>query len=109
MILHDRVTVTTKGALTGEDPYGGGVYAPDVTSEPIPAEIEPVNSDETMSSTSDAVVTTYRLTIRGGVQLDTTSTITWRGLQYVVQGDVQPFVVNGRVHHQEALIRRYSG
>lgn len=109
MILHDRITVTTTTPPTGEDAYGSPTGGGVVETGPIPAEIEPVNSDETLNASSDAVVTTYRLTLRGDVALDTTAVVTWRGQQYSVHGDVQPHVVNGRVHHLETLIRRYSG
>lgn len=109
MILHDRITVTTKGQAIDEDVLGNPVYGPDVVSDPITAEIEPINSDETLNASSDIVVTTYRLTLRGNAVIDTDSVITWRGHQYSVQGDVQPHVVNGRVHHLETLIRRYGG
>jgi len=107
VILHDRVTLTTT-QTTGEDAYGNPITTT-VTSDPIPAEVRPVNSDELLNVNSDQVRTTYRLVVRPGTVIGPADRITWRGVTYDVTGNLEKHTIGGRVHHQEALIRSYSG
>lgn len=106
MILHDRLTVNR--TTTGQDADGNPITVV-TTLGPFPAEVRPVNSDEMLSATADQVTTTYRMTVRAGLQILAGDTIGWRGTTYAVTGDLEQHTIGGRVHHQEALIRHYAG
>lgn len=107
MILHDRVTLTTTGEPWQDDL--GHIHPGETVETLVPAQVSAVKSDESMTATADTVVTTYRMVIPAGVDVTAADSLTWRDTQYAVQGDCEQHVIGGRVHHQEALIRVYTG
>lgn len=101
------VTSSESKPNTGTDDYGTPIYETVFTDSP--AEMRPLGSSETVSPTSDIVKTRYRLFLAGTAVLDVATDITWRGTTYAVSGDVEQHTRNGRVHHQEVVVTRYSG
>lgn len=102
MILHDRVVLLVGG---GTDPKGNPLP---VTEEgPYPADVRPLRSSESVARGVPPLTTYYRLMMGryGGDLLEPNSKVRWRGRNYSVQGDVEPHLVNGRLHHYEATIK----
>ncbi|WP_336705778.1 hypothetical protein [Micrococcus terreus] len=102
MILRDKITTITSG---GTDNRGNPL--PSVESGPYPAQVDPIRSDESVRYGSTPVVLYYRLIIgpTHGAKLTTKSQVKWRGRTLAVQGDVEPWMVNGRLHHYEATLK----
>ena len=103
MIFHDRVMTQTGG---GRNADGDSVPLRDVG--PFPANVTPIRSTETVTRAGVLVVALYRLHIghNGGSVLTSTGTVKWRGMKFTVQGDVEPWIVNGRLHHYEATLKK---
>lgn len=111
MILHDKITVVVRTEALDEygnpveDDYGNPVMV-NVESAPIPAELSPLGSDESLSADRAVVVTRYRVIVGPAAQIDPTSAIRWRGVSYEVNGDLEAHSAGGRVRHQEFVIRK---
>lgn len=103
MIFHDRVMLSVGG---GHDSNGDPIPVHDIG--PFPADVLPVRSSESVSHAGVLVVAYYRLHIgaNGGDQLTSRGIVKWRGDKFTVQGDVEPWIVRGRLHHYEATIQR---
>ncbi len=102
MILNDRVTIRTGG---GRDRFGDPL--PYVDSGPFPAVVSPIRSSEAVQRGTPPLTAFYRLIIgsTGGNTLTSTGRVKWRGREFAIQGDVEPWVVNGRIHHYEATMK----
>lgn len=103
-MFRDRITTTIREFL-GYNEWGEPVYT-DVTSGPIPAEVRPLGSAETVDAGANVVTTRYRVFVGPDTVLDATSAVTWRGGSYEVEGDLEPHVLGGRVHHHELIVKR---
>jgi len=104
MILRDRVTTVAR-VLAGYDDYGNPFYA-DVESDPIPAELHPLGSEEALSADRTVVITRFRVVVGPKVTISPSSAIRWRGTTYEVNGDIEPHTAGGRLRHHEFTIRR---
>lgn len=95
MIFYDRVTVVGSGG-SGQD---------------WPAEVRPLGSSETVDPTSAQVSSRYRVFLPAEAESTVSSqgTITWRGKEHYIDGDVEPHAVMGRLHHLEVLVHRVTG
>lgn len=105
MIYHDRVVVRLDG---GSDSNGDPLPSPGDTG-PHPAEVQPVSTTEAFEFASNVVVTTYRVFLGPRVAVSARDKIVWRGKVCDVQGDVEPHIVRGRLHHQELVVRDVNG
>ncbi|WP_026533905.1 hypothetical protein [Arthrobacter sp. H14] len=102
MIYKDKVIVVTGG---GRDAKGNPL--PTVDSGPFPAQVNPVSSSESVKYGAPPLTAYYRMMMGsyGGDLLTPTGQVKWRGRSLSVQGDVEPWIVNGRLHHYEATLR----
>jgi len=101
-IYKDRIYVITGG---GRDPKGNPL--PTVEEGPFPANVDPVRSDESVGSGNPPLTLYYHLTIppRVGQIMSPTSRVKWLDRELEVQGDVEPWTLQGRVHHYECSIK----
>ncbi|HET8601655.1 MAG TPA: hypothetical protein VFL99_15110, partial [Segeticoccus sp.] len=77
-----------------------------VIGEAVPCEVSPINSiDQQVMTTSSVVITHYRIIMRRDV-MQHDSTVTWRGDDYQIEGDVETHALRGRLHHFEAILKR---
>lgn len=102
MIFHDRVHIIVSG---GRDPKGNPL--PDIAKGPYPAQVNPIRSSESVERGALPLTSFYRLVIgkTAGKLLTYTSKVTWNGRTFMVQGDVEPWKVNNRLHHFEATLK----
>lgn len=102
MMYHDKVIVVTGG---GKDAFGNPI--PTVDNGPFRAKVNPLRSSESVSNGTAPLSLYYRLIIgpTPGSLLTPTGKIKWRNRTLSVQGDVEPWMVNGRLHHYEATLR----
>lgn len=102
MIYKDRIIIVTSG---GRDPKGNPL--PPVESGPFPAQVNPLNSSESVKHGTAPLTLFYRLLIgpTAAATLTPVSQVKWRNRTLSVQGDVEPWMVNGRLHHYEATLR----
>ena len=112
MILRDRITVLVRTqpldeyGNPAEDAYGNPLPPVNVEAPPIPAELSPLDSGETLSADRAVVVTRYRVVVGPRVTITPTSAIRWRGVAYEVNGDLEAHTAGGRTRHHEFVIRR---
>lgn len=108
MILHSRVTVFRPAP---KDRYGNPT-GPDATFGPYKAEFQPLSTTETVGDRA-SVTTRYRVTLPpvlpGITGLGATDKLTIHGLVYGIEGDLEPWTVDGRLHHHECTVRRTTG
>lgn len=106
MIFHDRIVIVTGG---GRDAQGNPLPTKD--EGPFPAQVNPLRSSESVKVGSAPLTLYYRLIIGsyGGTLLKPTSRVKWEGRDMTVQGDVEPWKVNGRLNHYEATLRIGAG
>lgn len=102
MIFHDRVMIEVGG---GRDDRGNPL--PSTTVGPFPAQVNPIRSSESIENGFNPMTSFYRLVIgkTAGKQLTYTSKVTWHGRVFEVQGDVEPWRINNRLHHFEATLK----
>lgn len=101
MRLRDRVTLAIGG---GRDTRGNPI--PYVDHGPYRAEVQPLNSAESVAAGVPPLSTYYRLVLEpAGQILTSTSRVKWRGRTFAVDGDVEPHTVRGRLHHLEVTLR----
>jgi hypothetical protein len=102
MIYPDKVTIVTGG---GRDAKGNPL--PTTDSGPFPAHVNPVSSSESVKQGQPPLTAYYRLLIGsyGGDLLAPTGQVKWRGRSLSVQGDVEPWIVSGRLDHYEATLK----
>ena len=74
---------------------------------PFPAQVNPIRSSESVKMGQPPLTSYYRLLIGsyGGDRLNPSSVVKWRGRSLAVQGDVEPWIVTGRLHHYEATLK----
>jgi hypothetical protein len=74
----------------------------------LPCEFQPESSDEQVVQ-QEQTTTRWRLFLNAGA--DMTAKDRWRfaGVDYEVDGEVQPWRVRGTEHHREARLLRVSG
>lgn len=106
MILRDRVNVDRR-VKVGEDAMGEPSY--EDQEVPYRAEVWPLSSSENVA-TGQQVTTRFRIVL-GPDATDVTAAdaIAWRGRQYEVEGNVEPHLVMGRLHHHELVAHRVAG
>jgi hypothetical protein len=102
MIYHDKVIVVIPG---GRDAKGNPL--PNVEAGPYRAQVNPLRSSESVKYGTAPITLFYRLLIgpSAGAKLTPTGQVKWRNRTMSVQGDVEPWMVNGRLHHYEATLR----
>lgn len=102
MIFRDKVFIVTGG---GRDEWNN--VLPVVEEGPFLANVDPVSSTEAVQNGQPPLTLFYQLTIgrKAGSLLTPTSRVKWLGRDMTVQGDVEPWTVNGRIHHYEASLR----
>lgn len=85
MIFRETITIAGNGAT-------------------YPANVQPLKTTET---TGGALIlaTYYRLFCGPEVAISASSGLSWRGRNFNVQGDVEQWHRNGRLHHQEATLQ----
>ena len=98
----DRITVLTGG---GRDPRGNPL--PMVEEGPFPANVDPVRSDESVSRGQPPLTLYYHLIVppHVGEIMNPNSKVKWLGRQLEVQGDVEPWTLQGRIHHYECSLK----
>lgn len=103
MILHDEITVIRR-IYVGRDSRGNAIYE----DAPVAyrAEVRPLSSQENLASGGSTVTTRHRVFLDPTADVVATEAITWRGVAYQVDGDLEPHALGGRLHHQEAIIKR---
>lgn len=74
---------------------------------PFPAQVNPIRSDESVQAGAAPLTAYYRLLMGSGGEKLTPyrADHKWRGRTLSIQGDVEPWVVNGRLHHYETTLR----
>lgn len=101
-VYKDKITIITGG---GRDDRGNPL--PVQESGPYRARVDPVRSDESVRAGQPPLTLYYHLTIPPGpgALLTPTGRVKWMGRDMSVQGDVEPWTVNGRVHHYECTLK----
>lgn len=102
MLLHDRVTIVTiEGG--GVDPRGFPI--PGVETEHIlPAEVQPINTDNMAGATNYSTVTRFRVTIMPtDLDLNSQTEIWHDGNRLQIEGSPEPHMMRGRKHHLEMV------
>lgn len=105
MILRDVVTVIRRVDTGRRDSRGNRIYE-DV---PVPyrAEVRPLTSQENPASGGLTVTTRLRVFLApSATDITPSDALTWRGVDYEVEGDVEPHTIGGRLHHFEAVVKR---
>lgn len=102
MIFHDKVTVMTPG---GRDPKGYPL--PDVILGTFPAQVNPIRSTESIERGVPPLMAYYRLVIgkTAGKQMSLESKVIWHGRKFSIEGDMEQWRVNNRLHHYEATLK----
>lgn len=101
MILHDRVTIIQRVQI--EDDYGTPIWV-DGPPRIVPAEVRPMTTEE---PDTQVITTRYKLFLPPTEEgLTAQDKISWRGVDYEVQGDYEPHVLVGRLHHLEVVVQR---
>lgn len=104
MILKDKVTVLRR-VMVGRDERGNAIY--EDVEVPYRAEVRPLTSQENPASGGVTVTTRHRVFLgRSAQSIAPTDALTWRGVKYEVQGDIEPHTIGGRLHHYEAIVVR---
>ncbi|MEE6288621.1 hypothetical protein V2J52_13245 [Georgenia sp. MJ173] len=94
---------------TGEtDAFGRPII--EETEVPYPAEVRALFSSETVAA-AQQVQSRYRVYMpaRAEKALQSDGALWWRGKRFEIEGDVEPHVVMGRLHHVEFIAHRVSG
>ena len=102
MIYRDKILILTGG---GKDAKGNPL--PVIEEGPYRAQVNPIRSDESVQYGAAPLTAYYRLVIgsTAGAKLTPTGQVKWRNRKLSIQGDVEPWIVNGRLHHYEATLR----
>lgn len=102
MIYKDKIIIVITG---GRDAKGNPL--PDREEGPFRAQVNPLRSSESVKYGTAPLTLFYRLLIgpTAGGKLTPTGAIKWQNRTLSVQGDVEPWMVNGRLHHYEATLR----
>lgn len=89
----------------GRDPKGNPL--PAVEEGPFPAQVNPLRSSESVKYGTAPLTLFYRLLIgpTAGGKLTPSGAIKWQNRTLSVQGDVEPWMVNGRLHHYEVTLQ----
>lgn len=105
MIFHDRLSIIDR-AQTGLDDLNNPVYE-DILM-PVRGEVRPMLSTEGVAQEGQ-VVSRYRVFLGPNhADIDPSDGIRWRGRTFEVEGDVEPHMHHGRVHHVEFTMKRVS-
>lgn len=85
---------------------------------PIPGEtiettfygaLQPLSADEKFSAAGDRTIDVFKLFAPAGTTLDAKATVVVDGVEYAMQGNVEPHWMGAHVHHLEALVKRVTG
>lgn len=103
MMWPDRIYVTVGGGTNSD-----GDPIPKHDEGPFPAQVTPLRSSESVAFGAVPLTAYYRVHVgkEAGDLLTSTAAIKWGGRAYAVQGDVEPWHVNGRLHHYEATVQK---
>ena len=109
MLFHDRVTVTVT-TETGEFDSLGRPIVEEVEHR-FPAQVDPATTTSGDDPNASQVISRYRVLMRAPEDLDLTSVseVQWRGRTIRVDGEIQPQMLRGRIHHHEFVSERVSG
>lgn len=109
MLLHDRVTVLIFTQLY--DQWGTPIPGSGTTEEfPLPAEVQPINADTQREQHTGVNVTATRFRIilnPTDVDLSSATGVLWGDYELATEGEVEPHMLRGRLHHLE-LVARYE-
>lgn len=107
MILHDKVTLITE--TQAYDGYGqpipGQVEREEVE---LPAEVQSINADATLERQTGLSIQTTRFRILlkpTSVDLPSVTHIEWGTYELKTDGEVEPHMLRGRLHHLELIAR----
>ena len=106
MIWPDRIMVFVGG---GRDPKGNPL--PETEEGPFPAQVTPLRSSESISRGQPPMSRYYRLHVgRAGGDLikPADGKVKWAGKTLHVHGDVEPWMVGGRLDHYEATLASFA-
>jgi len=74
-------------------------------AEGVPCDMSPIDSVE--QAVDNAVTSRYRIVVGRNV-LTASSRVLWRGQYFEVEGEPSMHAVRGRVHHWEAIVKKYG-
>jgi len=103
VLLREKAILRTGG---GRDSSGQPLPYVDV---PTRAEFAPLSAEESLALGRNASSVSYRMVFRYPDVLPAAAAVSWRGRQYNLVGPSMMYTVNGRVHHQEAIVTRATG
>lgn len=109
MLLHDRVTVTVTTETGEYDSLGRPIV--EEAEHRIPAQVDPATTTSGDDPNASQVISRYRVLMQAPEDLDLTSVseVQWRGRTIRVDGEIQPQMLRGRIHHHEFVSERVSG
>jgi hypothetical protein len=103
VLLREPATLHTGG---GFDSDGNPLPTTDTA---IRAEFAPLTAEESFSAGRSPSSVTYRMIFTYPTVLPTATTVTWRAKEYDFVGPSMQHTIQGRLHHQEAIVTRATG
>jgi hypothetical protein len=103
VLLREAAVLNTGGGLDGN---GNPIPA---VNTPIRAEFAPLTAEESFSAGRNPSSVSYRMTFLWPTVLPTSTTVTWRTKVYNFVGPSMQHTIQGRLHHQEAIVTRATG
>lgn len=107
MLLHDRVTlvIETQAYDGWGQPIPGQVEREETV---LPAEVQSINADATLERQTGLNIQTtrFRITLNPtSVDLTSVTHIEWGSYELKTDGEVEPHMLRGRLHHLELVAR----